>query len=112
VTLHDPGMAAAGFQLAVGFARDASQAGILATPEDEAGRVAVVTDRDVMYAQHALDGSSLTEPGAASWRVEWTAPASPGRVLLHVAGLAGDGDQSQEGDRTYSVERASGGKPC
>jgi hypothetical protein len=112
VTLQDPDMAAAGFQLAVRFARDASHAGILATPDEEAGRVAVLTDREIMFAQHTLDGSTLTEPGAASWSVHWTAPAGRGRVLLHVAGLAGDGDQSQEGDRTYSVEGASGGKSC
>jgi hypothetical protein len=112
VTLEDPDMAVAGFQLAVRFARDASQAGILATPEEEAGRVAVLTDRDVMFAQHALDGTTLAEPGAARWRVHWTAPAGPGRVLLHAAGLAGDGDHSQEGDRAYSVEGVSGGKSC
>jgi hypothetical protein len=112
VALEDDAMEVAGFQLAVRLARDTSRAGELTVPDDERGRVAVVRDRDVDFAQHTLDGTDLVDAGTARWRVHWTAPAGHGKVLLHAAGLAGDGDRSQEGDRTYTVERRAGGKAC
>jgi ketosteroid isomerase-like protein len=59
-----------------------------------------------------VDGSVPPAPGSAHWRVLWTAPAEHRTVLLHVAGLAGDGDQSSEGDRTYTAELVAGGEPC
>jgi hypothetical protein len=113
ISLEAPDLVVAGFQLAVRVARDTSQAGRLdVRDDDERGRVAVLVDRDVAFAQHTADGSSPPAPGAASWRVSWTAPAGHARLLLHAAGLAGDGDRSEEGDRTYVVELDSGGKAC
>jgi hypothetical protein len=112
VRLEDPDMAVAGFQLAVRSVVDTTQAGELAADEDDGGRVVVQVDRDVAFAQHALDGSTPTAPGKARWHIRWTAPPGYRPVVLHAAALAGDGDRSQEGDRTYTVEQAAGGEPC
>jgi hypothetical protein len=109
VVLEDPGMAVAGFQLAVRFEADGTQAGILAAAPEHATAVAVVVDRDVAFAQHTLDGSALPAPGAAHWRIRWTAPPGADRVLLHAAMVAGDGDRSQDGDVVYTVERMADG---
>jgi hypothetical protein len=72
----------------------------------------VQVDRDVAFAQHTLDGSAPTAPGKARWHIRWTAPPGYRPVVLHAAALAGDGDRSQVGDRTYTVERTAGGEPC
>jgi hypothetical protein len=111
VLLEDPAMAVAGFQLTTRF-DDGSQAGSLSVPEAGRGRVSVVTDRQVAFAQHGVDGTELAEPGAARWVVRWTAPAEPGTVFIHAAALAGDGDRSQEGDRTYALEKSSEAMEC
>jgi hypothetical protein len=112
VTLEDPDMVVAGFQLAVRVRADATQAGELAAGANDASRVTVQMDRGVAFAQHTLTGSTLTHSGQARWRVRWTAPSDDRPVVLHAAALAGDGDLSQEGDRTYSVTHGSGGKAC
>jgi hypothetical protein len=111
VRLEDPDMAVAGFQLAVRAAADATQAGELAAGND-GQRVTVQVDRDVAFAQHTLDGATPTAPGKARWHVRWTAPPGHRPVALHAAALAGDGDRSQEGDRTYRVEQVADGKSC
>lgn len=112
VTLEDSDMAVAGFQLAVRVRADATQAGELTAGANDGQRVTVQVDRGVAFAQHTLNGSTPTAPGEARWRVRWTAPSEGRPVVLHATALAGDGDHSQEGDRTYSAKHASGGKAC
>jgi hypothetical protein len=104
LTLSRPGMAVAGFQLAVRHAGDGSAAGTLAVPPEEDGRVGLLHERHVPFAHHHSGGIDLAAPGTGRWMVFWTAPASGGRVLVHAAAVAGDGDDSQMGDHVYTVE--------
>jgi hypothetical protein len=107
VTLHHPGMAAGGFQLAVRFAADTTQAGELEVPEPERDRVAILLERGTRFAHHTLEGSGPVRPDEARWTLGWVAPAEGGAVRLHVAAVAGDGDDSQLGDTVYTLELAS-----
>jgi hypothetical protein len=107
VELEHVGMSVAGFQMAMRHAADATGAGELTVPGSETRRVAVVTERDVQFAQHRLDGTVVAGEGATRWEVVWSAPSSGGRVLLHVAAVAGDGDESQMGDHVYTLEAAA-----
>ncbi len=117
--LEHAGMAVAGFQLAIRYPEDASQAGSLAAPDDEPGRVTIVEEREIQFAQQLLDGSSpdhdvdaeasddpdlAASPRQAYWRFSWTAPDSSRPVIVHAAALAGDGDESQIGDVVYTLE--------
>jgi hypothetical protein len=105
--LERPGMEVAGFQLAVRRAADTLQAGSFRIPEEEKARVAVVTEREVKFAQHLEGGTTLREEAVSRWTLEWTAPAYRGPVVLHVAAVAGDGDRSQLGDHVYTLETSS-----
>jgi hypothetical protein len=108
LVLARPGMAVAGFQLAVRHAEDTTQAGRLEVPESEKGRVGILTEREVQFAHHLLPGIEPASADTARWSVMWTAPeGSEARVLLHVSAVAGDDDESQMGDAVYTLELAS-----
>lgn len=107
VELARHGMKAAGFQLAVRHATDTAQAGDIAVPPDEDGRIAVISEQDVLFAQHLLPGTSVDGSGTARWHLDWTAPPHGGTVLLHVSAVAGDADESQMGDYVYTLELES-----
>lgn len=105
VTLTRPGMRVGGFQLAARFAHTGEQAGALNPGDGEGERVSVLTAGGIEYIQHLLGGIPRVAPDTARWTVEWTAPPEPGdRVIFHAAGVAGDDDESQIGDRVYTVE--------
>jgi hypothetical protein len=109
LTLTRPGMVVGGFQLTTRFEAGGGQAGSVAAAHDD-GRIAVTTDRGIGYAHHLRAGTSLASPDTARWTLVWTAPlasAAPGVVLVHVAANAGDGDDSQLGDRIYTKVAAS-----
>lgn len=107
VELARSGMKAAGFQLAVRHATDTTQAGDIAVPPDEAGRIAVISEQDVLFAQHLLPATRVDGTGTARWHLDWTAPHHGGTVLLHVSAVAGDADESQMGDHVYTLELES-----
>jgi hypothetical protein len=49
-------------------------------------------------------GVAVQVSGEARWRLSWTAPTpDAGRVVLDVAANAADGDESQMGDRVYTL---------
>ena len=105
IGIRRPAVRTAGFELAARYADGPSvgkQAGTLRAIDDRA----TVTRNDttgVQYAHHTPDGTTLTEPGAGAWVVEWTAPTSPqGSVVFHVVSNAGDENDSPLGDFIYS----------
>ncbi len=103
ITLTDPDLVVACFQLAVRHPADESQVGTLEVPDTEEERVGILVDREVEFAQHRLGGIEPTEETTTRWSVEWVAPDEAGvPVVLHLAALAADGDQSQIGDRVYT----------
>jgi hypothetical protein len=99
VRLSRPGQARSGFQLSSRFASgpDAgAQAGGLHPPDD---RVSISeTVAGTQYASHNLAGTRPASDSVAEWRLEWTAPDDGGSVVFHVAGNAGNGDDSPFGD--------------
>jgi hypothetical protein len=115
VEVSRPGMAVGGFQLAARFVADTTQAGTFQVPESESHRVMILEEGGLEFAQHREDGIPVIEgEDGLRWRVTWVAPDAPraagastppgGEVALHLAGVAGDGDRSQMGDRVYTRE--------
>lgn len=111
VTVTRPGLSAGGFQLAARFRDDGLQAGALAAGAEDGERVGFTEHREVTYAHHRLAGVIPVSADANRWTLEWTAPTSGAPVVLHLTGVAGDGDESQFGDHVFStfVETAPGG---
>jgi len=102
ITLAQQGLAAGGFQLSTRFA-DGTQAGTLAPTPHDSTRVAVTTAGAVQYIHHVYAG---TRPGASdtiSWQIRWTAPATGGTIVFHVAANAADDDASPLGDMIYGT---------
>jgi len=102
VALSRPGMKAGGFQLAIRNADDRMPAGRIAVPAEEKSRVGVLEERGVQFAQHRLAEAPASDE--VQWKLSWTAPETPRRVTIHVAAVAGDGDESQAGDFVYTLE--------
>lgn len=116
VTLRDPRLERAGFQLTARFAGEEGgpaagrQAGRLLAPEPLTGssvdsgagpRVEVVEHRDppVLYARQTREGSSPVAAHEAVWTVRWIAPDEPaGPVAFHAAANAANHDDSEFGD--------------
>ena len=101
--LGHPEMAAAGFQLAVRFARGGRagrQAGSLA---GKGRRTAVTIDSatGIQYGHQTADGTAVRR-GSARWVVEWTAPDTALTVVVHAAANAANDDASEFGDRIYA----------
>jgi hypothetical protein len=97
-----------GFELTARFEDGGAQAGALAVPPDQQGRLAVATDRDVQYAYQRLPGSERVAPDTARWTLLWTAPAQGGAVQFNVASNAANQDESTSGDYIYTtVARAN-----
>lgn len=94
------GMSAAGFQLAFRTA-SGDDAGTLEPLDDRS----TVSKAGATYLQHTAQGTSLVATDTARWRFRWTADDAPGPVLIHAAGNAGNGDESQFGDYVYTLEK-------
>ena len=109
VTVHvrRPGMAAGGFEIAARGTAGADSGQGAGTWRALDDRVAITTHRGVAYAHHTELGAAPSAD-SASWTLEWTAPAAPGRVVFHVAANAANGDRSQFDDYVYALglERA------
>jgi hypothetical protein len=102
LTLHDPDLAVAGFQLAARLL-DGTQAGSLEVPEGEVGRVRVTMWQAVQYAGQTYDGAVPVAPGTARWNLRWAAPAvAAGSVTFHAAANAANDDDSPLGDLVYT----------
>jgi hypothetical protein len=107
LALARPGMAVAGFQLAIRSDPDGAQAGIMTVPGTEAAHTGLLTERGVQFAQHRIMRPAPGEDDQVRWNLTWTAPETGGRVVLHAAAVAGDGDESQAGDFAYTLEAVS-----
>lgn len=102
--LTRPGVAIGGFELTARFEDGGAQAGRLFVLPEDAGRVAVETSYDIEYVQHLRPGTTVVARDTAVWTVLWTAPSERGSaVLMHAAGNAADGDDSQFGDYIYTA---------
>jgi hypothetical protein len=104
LSLERPGMAAAGFQLAVRTIDDAEQAGEIEILDEVAERVAIATAGDVLFVHQTQAGAAPDDSARTRWTVTWIAPARAEPIVVHVAAVAGDGDASQIGDHVYTLE--------
>jgi hypothetical protein len=105
VTLRREGLRRGGFEIAARFASGKNkgrQAGTW-TPQDT--RVQLIpgaVDKALTFVQHNLMGSRVSETGANTWTVEWTAPPAPAAaVQFNVAANASNNDDSPLGDYIY-----------
>jgi hypothetical protein len=107
VTLTRAGMTLAGLQLTARFADGGGQAGTLTVAAADSPRLAVETHREVQYLGQRQAGTAVDAPGAARWSLVWTAPASGGPVIVHVAANAANGDGTAEGDFVHTASARS-----
>lgn len=105
ISLTQPAMTLAGFQLTARFEDDGSQAGALSTESSGDARVGIDTQSGVQYAGQRREGAALLEPNASRWTVIWTAPPAARAVVFHVAANAANGDERADGDYVYTVTR-------
>ncbi|MGQ0732972.1 MAG: choice-of-anchor V domain-containing protein [Acidobacteriota bacterium] len=103
ITLTRLGMKLGGFQLSARFKDGAGQAGGLAVPPGETARVGVEQAGAIQYAGQRKDGATTDVAGTSRWTVSWTAPATPGIVVIGVAANAADGDGSARGDNVHTT---------
>ena len=102
ISLTQPGMKLAGFQLTSRFTDDGAQAGRLATESSADARIAVDTQAPVHYAGQRREGAALVEPDLNRWTLIWTAPSSTRAVVFHVAANGANGDERADGDYVYT----------
>ncbi len=105
ISLMQPGMKLAGFQLTSRFKDDGSQAGALATESPADARIKIETQSGVHYAGQRREGATLVEPNATTWTMIWTAPSTIRTVVFHVAANAANGDERADGDYVYTIAR-------
>lgn len=103
--LQHPGMATAGFQLAI---RDEAgvQAGAFHLIDRAEGRIEVQPHAGVAYVQHS-EAAPSTPEDTSGWALTWQAPQEIRPVVLHISAVAGDGDGSQVGDHVYALALTS-----
>jgi hypothetical protein len=107
LTLVHEGMSASGFEIAARFEPAGAQAGTLAVPDDEKGRMDVATEVGVQYAFQLYDGSNPVAKDTARWTIKWTAPQDSGAVIFHAVGNAANNDNSPLGDYIYTAKVAT-----
>lgn len=124
VTLRDPRLERAGFQLAVRFAREETGAGAAAgaAAGRQAGRLLASGPRvevvehgepPVLYARQTLAGAAPERAHESSWTVRWIAPVEPsGPVLFHAAANAANDDDSELGDAVHTAAARSEPPGC
>ena len=106
IALSRPGMMLGGFQFAARFENGGGQAGTVAPGPGDGKRIKVEAGT-IQYANQRQAGTDLAEPGTATWTVVWTAPATAGAVLFHVAANAADKDDAARGDYVYTAVATS-----
>ena len=109
ISLMQPGMKLAGFQLAARFKDDGSQAGTLAKDGSSDARVGIETQSGIQYAGQRREGASLVTSEGSRWTLIWTAPSATRTVVFHVAANAANGDERADGDYVYTIARESAG---
>jgi hypothetical protein len=107
VTLARPEMKLGGFQIAARQETGGAQAGTLAAAPGEEKRVAIDAAAGIQYARQRREGAGPAPPGIVRWEVVWTAPATPGPVMFHASGNAGNGDDFAGGDYVYTATARS-----
>ena len=105
ISLTQPGMKLAGFQLTARFKDDGSQAGTLAKDSSSDARVGIEAQSGIQYAGQRREGAAVVMPEGSLWTVIWTAPSATRTIVFHVAANAANGDERADGDYVYTLAR-------
>ncbi len=105
ISLTQPGMKLAGFQLTARFNGDGAQAGTLAKESSSDARVGIEAQSGIQYAGQRREGAAVATPEGSRWTVIWTAPSATRPIVFHVAANAANGDERTDGDYVYTVAR-------
>ncbi|MBI3695056.1 MAG: hypothetical protein HY238_09500 [Acidobacteria bacterium] len=118
VTIADAAASAWGYQLSARLARNTQQpAGTFSIAQSggaddlfswihcASGSLPPCGSSEIQYVTHTSVGSRLnTRSGFTTFFIDWTAPSdNVGDIIFAAAGLAADGDQGTNGDRTYTT---------
>jgi len=98
-----------GFQLAVRFMADGTQAGVLEAT-DVVNTQIMTSETGIQYISHTYDGVwDAILDGPVMWTFNWTAPLDPtlGAVQFNAVGNAADGLDDPSGDYIYSALASS-----
>ena len=115
ISLNQPEMKLAGFQLTARFKDDGSQAGTLTTESPADARVKIETQSGVHYAGQRREGAVPVAPDVNRWTLLWTAPSATIRlkadttVVFHVAANGANGDERADGDYVYTLTLETSG---
>ena len=99
-----------GFQLTARMARNpANKAGSFA-PSDSLhvvcadGSLAPCGGETTEFVAHTVQSSTGGQGGSRTWAIQWTPPGrDAGAVVFYAAGIAGNNDGRESGDRTYTA---------
>lgn len=101
VTLEDDGLASGGFQLTVGSPEggpvgqlDSTQTDVIKISDGGSGH---------SYIQHGKPRDMLADANDIEWTVVWTAPDENGAIIVAVAAVAANDDDSPLGDKVYTT---------
>ena len=68
------------------------------------GNTCTTNGMALQYIEHTQSGSRLGTAGAATFEFDWTPPATDvGNLVIYVAALAANGDNTSRGDHTYTA---------
>ena len=68
------------------------------------GDTCITNGMALQYIEHTQSGSRLGTAGAATFEFDWTPPATDvGNLVIYVAALAANGDNTSRGDHTYTA---------
>ena len=107
ISLTQPGLKLAGFQLTSRFKDDGAQAGTLAKDASSDARVGIEAQSGIQYAGQRREGAAVVAPDGSRWTVIWTAPSATRTIVFHVAANAANGDERADGDYVYTSTRES-----
>ena len=105
MTLRRDGLRRGGFEIAARFAsgkQKGRQAGSWKPLDARVQLIPGAVDKVLTFVQHNLAGSRVSETGANTWTIEWTAPSEAvASVQFNVAANASNNDDSPLGDYIY-----------
>ena len=68
------------------------------------GNSCTTTGMALQYIEHTQSGSRLGMAGAATFEFDWTPPPTDvGNLVIYIAALAANGDNTPRGDHTYTA---------
>lgn len=119
VEVTDPNALRWGFQLTARMARDLTSKGGSFAPSDSLhivcanGSLAPCGGEAVEFAGHTVQSSTGGQGGSRSWAVQWTPPGrDAGPVVFYAAGISGNNDGRDSGDRVYTATAQVSAAEC